>query len=82
VGKSERVDEGGSERIGVGATRDVAGASAGIHAPDELDFVGRDQLSAGEFGMAGALDAAAERSSAEQREFDTMNVSRIGKSST
>jgi hypothetical protein len=32
--------------------------------------------------MAGALDAAAERSSAEQREFDTMNVSRIGKSST
>jgi hypothetical protein len=55
------VDARSSERVGVGATRDVAGAGAGIHAPDELDIVGRDQLSAAEFGVAAAFEAAGER---------------------
>ena len=59
----------------------MACSGAGIHAPDELDIVGRDQLSAAEFGVAGAPDAAAERSSAEQWEFGTMNVTGIRKSS-
>ena len=60
MGKGKLLDPGSSERVGVGATRDVAGAGAGVHAADELDIVGGDQLSAAKFGMAGALDAAVE----------------------
>ena len=49
------------ERVGIGATRDVAGASAGAHAADELDIVGRDQLSAARFERAAALGTAVDR---------------------
>ena len=61
MGKSQRVDSGGSKRAGVRAARDVAGAGAGAHAADELDVVGWNQLSTAQFGNAFALGKAAKR---------------------
>ena len=81
MGKSKFLDARGFKHFRICATRDMACSGAGIHAPDELDIVGRDQLSAAEFGMAAALDAAVQWSNAQQWEFDTMNVNGITKSS-
>jgi hypothetical protein len=61
MGQSKLVDARSFKRLGIGATRDMARPRAGIHAADELDIVGRDQLSAAEYGIAAAPDAAAER---------------------
>ena len=60
MGQNKLVVARSFKRLGIGATRDVARPRAGIHPPDELDIVGRDQLSAAQFEFAFALDPAAE----------------------
>ena len=61
MGKSKFLDARCFKHFRICATRDMARSGAGTHAPDELDIVGRDQLSAAQFRNAIALGEAVER---------------------